>query len=289
MVSTPIKDIEQLTHIQPLNKRREAKMMIHAEKVTTEKYPSEAWIHVYTDGSATSAVSNGGAGIHIDFPCGDNLETSVATGLHCTNYRAETEALIQAASIIQHCTEDCQQVVFLTDALSVLEAIETDKLRNLSTKLQQITKTRQVVLQWIPAHCGILGNEKADTLDKKEQAKNSSATTSNSKRKTPIIKAIMRSPKNKDSYHLLTRQQQVTLFRLRTGHNRLNSHMHRKFRLASSPICTCGQEDQTTEHILHRSPQQQKIREEIWPHKESLATKLYNNKKDLERTMLFVV
>ena len=28
-----------------------------------EQYPSEAWIHVYTDGSATNAVKNGGAGV----------------------------------------------------------------------------------------------------------------------------------------------------------------------------------------------------------------------------------
>ena len=42
--------------------------------------------------------------------------------------------------------------------------------------------------------------------------------------------------------------------RFRTGHNRLNSHMHRKLKLAPSPTCPCGREEQTTEHVLQRCP-----------------------------------
>lgn len=83
-----------------------------------ESYPQEAWIHVYTDGSATNAVANGEAGILIVSPGGQPATASVATGRHCTNYRAETEALVQAASMIQDSTDPCQQVVFLSDALS---------------------------------------------------------------------------------------------------------------------------------------------------------------------------
>ena len=45
-------------------------------------------------------------------------------------------------------------------------------------------------------------------------------------------------------------QKQVVLVRLRTEHNRLKSDMHGKLKLASSPTCPCGQEDQTTEHVL---------------------------------------
>ena len=57
-----------------------------------------------------------------------------------------------------------------------------------------------------------------------------------------------------DGYHLLSRKQQVILVRLRTGHNRLNSHIHRKLKLVPSPTCPCGQEEQTTEHVLQRCP-----------------------------------
>ena len=61
---------------------------------------------------------------------------------------------------------DCKQVVFLSDALSVLQACQNHKLPNLTKALQQVATTRRAVLQWIPAHCGILGNEQADILAK---------------------------------------------------------------------------------------------------------------------------
>ena len=48
--------------------------------------------------------------------------------------------------------------------------------------------------------------------------------------------------------------QQVVVMRLLTGHNRLNAHMFRKMKLAASPTCTCGLEDQTAELILQTMP-----------------------------------
>ena len=35
-----------------------------------ENYPPETWTHVYTDGSATKAITDGGAGIIIQYPSG---------------------------------------------------------------------------------------------------------------------------------------------------------------------------------------------------------------------------
>ena len=49
---------------------------------------------------------------------------------------------------------------------------------------------------------------------------------------------------------LLDRPGQLVLARLRSGHNRLNAHMHRKLKIVPSPSCPCGEEDQTTEHVL---------------------------------------
>ena len=90
----------------------------------TEYYPEEAWIHVYTDGSATNAVGYGGAGISVRYPDGETTARSVPTGKHCTNYKAEDEALMQAASVIHDSGKDYRQIVFLSDAPSVLQHIE---------------------------------------------------------------------------------------------------------------------------------------------------------------------
>ena len=50
-----------------------------------ERYPQEAWVHVFTDGSATNAVTNRGAGILIHFPEGQKVSAVVAVGKHCSN------------------------------------------------------------------------------------------------------------------------------------------------------------------------------------------------------------
>ncbi|KAK7113996.1 hypothetical protein V1264_000134 [Littorina saxatilis] len=86
-----------------------------------ERYPQEAWIRVYTDGSATEAVKNGGAGVYVQYPSGERQAEAIPTGLHCTNYRAEVQALIHAAYTINDRVNHDNQVVFLTDALSVLQ------------------------------------------------------------------------------------------------------------------------------------------------------------------------
>ena len=92
----------------------------------------------------------------------------------------------------------------------------------------------------------------------------------------------------RDDYHLLSRKQQVVLVRLRTGHNRLNSHMHGKLKLSPSPTCRCGQEGRITEHVLQRCPLHKATREDVWPVSTRLTTKLYVCKQELEKTTSFI-
>ena len=99
---------------------------------------------------------------------------------------------------------------------------------------------------------------------------------------------MFRAKKIPDDYHTPDRAGQVTLIRLRTGHNRLNSHMHRRMNIVPSPLCTCGTEDQTTEHILQRCPACQHVRQHIWSDGTSLHQKLYGKKEELERTVGFI-
>ena len=113
-----------------------------------------AWLYEYTDGSATDAVTSGGAGVYVRFPEGEVQSANIPAGKYCSNYMAAIQALVQAASMVRDSSNECHQVVFLSNALSVLEATAGDKLPAV------------VVLQWVPGYCGLSENEKVDELTK---------------------------------------------------------------------------------------------------------------------------
>ena len=60
---------------------------------------------VYTDGSVTNAIRDGGAGSIIYLQGGQQIENSAATRKHCTNYGAEVKALEQGAKAIDDLTD----------------------------------------------------------------------------------------------------------------------------------------------------------------------------------------
>ena len=61
---------------------------------------------------------------------------------------------------------------------------------------------------------------------------------------------VARAPTVQDPYCLLTRREQVTVFRLRIGHNRLNHHLFSKPRISRTNQYPCSTGSQTTEHSL---------------------------------------
>ena len=99
---------------------------------------------------------------------------------------------------------------------------------------------------------------------------------------------MFRAKKIPDDYQTLDRAGQVTQIHLRTGHNKFNSHIHRKMNLVPSPLCTCGTEDQRTEYMLQRCPAYQHLRQQIWSDGTSLHHTLYGKKEELEMTVGFI-
>ena len=147
---------------------------------------------------------------------------------------------------------------------------------------------RRVVLQWIPAHCGINGNEMADKLAKRGAAMTQHDNPITLAEKKTIIKHSFRAKKIPDNYHKLDRAEQVIILRLRTGHNRLNSHMYKTMKLVQSPLCTCHIGDQTADHILQDCPTFINLRTQIWPDGISLHQQLHGTTEDLRRTVGFI-
>jgi hypothetical protein len=86
----------------------------------------------------------------------------MANGKHCINLRAETKALMKAVSMIIDSSEAVSSVVFLTYARSVLEALINNKSPDLARAMNDLNIICNVIIQCIPAHCGITVNEEAD-------------------------------------------------------------------------------------------------------------------------------
>ena len=178
--------------------------------------------------------------------------------------------------------------MFLTDSKSVLDALACHGEHELRVKLSKLIEGRRVVLQWIPAHCGISGNEKADELAKRGANMQQENLPITIKQKKTIIKNMFRVKTIHDDYHKLDRAGQVILLRLRTGHNRLNAHIYKKMKLVPSSMCICNIEDQTTQHILQRCPNHTNIRNQLWADNTTLQQKLYGPLEQLRKTVSFV-
>ena len=294
------KIIESIPNI----KVKEAMATKEMEIITTRHIdlnnPSENWIRVYTDGSAEEAVSNGGAGVYIEWPDGTTLERSFPTGKHSSNYKAEATALEEAADILSSPKSHEQNVVFLTDAKSVLQKLLNAKNKDqskLKKNLHQLTTTaKRVCLQWVPGHCNLFGNEKADHLAKigstlEQLEEGCTYEESKTHIKAAIQKRLKESHPNynaRDPVRWLSRKQQTTIFRLRTGHNRLRHHMFNKLKIGENDLCACGLAPQNTEHVLQSCTLLSDLRTEIWPTNGTLAKKLYGTKQELTCTTDFI-
>ncbi|GFR72928.1 hypothetical protein ElyMa_000391600 [Elysia marginata] len=102
---------------------------------------------VSMDGSASEAVRDGGGGVYIEWPDNSSSKISIPTGKYSTNYKAEAEALQEAAKVLVNSeATHHSKVVLLTDARSVLDALD-------STKCPEVN----ALWQRSPAgnHCGV--------------------------------------------------------------------------------------------------------------------------------------
>jgi ribonuclease HI len=264
------------------------------------RYPDHTWIHAYTDGSAENAVRNAGGGVYIKYPDKTLYTLSIPVGEKSSNYRAEVQALDAATEHLIQQGIQRASIVFLTDSLSALQALQTgptdSALQHLQSSLDSLSACCNVVLQWVPAHVGLAGNEAADRLAKEGTKKAQPQPPVRFKEAQSAIKSSYReiqkarngeySPKG-DEMKLLDRNGQTIIFRLRTGHCRLRRHM-KKVGLTDTATCECGAEEQTPLHILQCCPNLEELRDNTWATSTPYHQKLWGDVKDLQKTVDFI-
>ena len=160
-----------------------------------------------------------------------NLTGQTATQMlqaeNAHNFKAETSALQNAVAYIAEMKP--QKTVILTDSKAALQSLTSNTpdqpVHQLLKDLQLLPHECTMVLQWIPAHCGIPGNERADRLAKSGSKQPQPRSTTIYQEAQTLLCTSQRSlwrratrsyNPSTDPFHHLARHEQVTLFRVRT-------------------------------------------------------------------------
>ena len=166
---------------------------------------------------------------------------------------------------------------------------------NIRKELTILSSRTNLVLQWIPSHCGVHGNEEADRLSKEGSRLDQKEHPVTYAEAKTLLKHFFHNTWKKrlgatsqtDEIDRLSRKQQVIIFRLRTGHCRLQAHLYR-IRISHTEECPCGTSTQTQEHILQSCPQHDTLRQATWTEEVDLSEKLWGAATSLRRTADFI-
>ena len=166
----------------------------------------------------------------------------------------------------------------------------------------------RLVLQWIPGHTDIQGNDRADRLAKHGSLSEQPTKTTSLQTVKQIIKRryredwmnmwatettgrtvykFMDKPQLKDSYKFLERRDQTIIFRLRTGHIALNQHLNR-INPQHPPMCPLyDHPKETVDHLLLDCLKLQQLREQLLPPTLDMRQILYGTIEQLKKTCTY--
>ncbi|XP_042897702.1 uncharacterized protein [Parasteatoda tepidariorum] len=191
------------------------------------------------------------------------------------NFDGEVFAILMAITAIGEPSE--QNIVIFVDSQAAIQTISEYNLypSELEFKCKQridslLCSGREVVLQWIPGHCGIYGNERADMLAREASALHPSSHPVPLRNARRLLKSKCRhrtisalrdltygkswasllDDQQRSHLSLLPRAEGVACLRLITGHDYLQAHLF-KINLVNSPLCVlCSTSPMTGEHLL---------------------------------------
>jgi ribonuclease HI len=154
-------------------KRREA------AEATLAKLP-EAHVTCYTDGSVRDPGRlRDGYGAYVIYDAAGGVrEGAVPAGRRATSYHAELQALVAAVAVIRDgmAVPTGAEIRLLTDSQALVRRAEKGLAADLTASEEELVlgmaavcakNTAHITLQWVPSHCGLPGNERANELAEK--------------------------------------------------------------------------------------------------------------------------
>lgn len=258
---------------------------------------------IYTDGSLDTRENKCGLGIIFeDYP---QWSSSISLNPKNSIYGAEMQAIRLALSSAV-ANEMQGDLLICTDFLSSVlnlkqDGINTRMTRHAAKIRQMITeerrKGRSIVIMWIPAHCGIEGNEAADRAAKlaaqkdvidlkriqgedlnpryRSQATQKTGNFINQYAFQPVSKGYRYILFSEDFKQVpwfkglgLDRKKIGVINRLMTGHTLAKAHLKR-MNILEEESCECGEGVESIEHIFWFCPNYARTRYSLHNYLES--------------------
>ena len=256
------------------------------EKAVKKITELEAENILYTDGSTDGNQERGGAGLFVTDKYNQEIhQAQFPAGKLCSSFQAECIAMAKALEWINN-NPTIGMNLIVTDSMSMWQALQTNNWKDDDYHLHQIkSKVRaldsKITLLWVPSHCNIEGNERADKL--------ADQGTKEPQEEVPLSKMIMkariRRKKWITTHHRVRkiykegrkpkielerkwpRKVRSAYNRLRTGHAKQLAYYRYLIEKEDSPECQqCGNGEETTEHLVCHCEQLQSTRERLLIH-----------------------
>ena len=260
---------------------------------------------IYTDGSKQENSATGAA-IFVDdisstFSWRLDSQHSIVTSELYAIYQGILFAVRNFAN---------QDFVIFTDSLSSLEMIKNQKIDNYNRLVNLIifniydilVRGVKVVLQWIPSHKGIIGNNIADEVAKTAckytsltpipfeykdivrllnlKLTKSRITHWNQIKDTLAFSKVIQDVSQWQWISVEKRFYDVLLARFRSGCIQLNGYLH-KIKMIDSPYCSnCGNTEESIEHFIFICPRYSNERKEMY--NQLLQLNIRNNSVNLQ-------
>ena len=234
---------------------------------------------IYTDGSAVGGVKHGGSSAVVTSGDPGNptfLDVRHQFGPeHTTSLEVEMWGLWLALDCLDNETA-AAGVLICSDSHWALNALKESGhsahsiLSPLRARLRGLGG--RVCFQWVPAHCGLLGNERADEEARKAADFGPEDGTQRGGISFEVVKRLIRSQvKDGPPNHARTlqvygdgpfrplqgasRREEVLLAQLRGGRSLLLGETRKRVQGKDSTCPRCGEEEEDLEHVLRTCPE----------------------------------
>ena len=170
----PWRDLPNLSvEFLELDRRKDQYRPEELKRMAIEKIESySADYYIYTDGSTDGKQERGGAGVYIENARKEVVaQESYPAGKFCSSYSGECVAMLEAVKWIENLEQiaGSQTVLIASDSMSLAQTLKKDNWKDNDIWIKKIKDKicklkSEITLLWIPSHCDIEGNERADEL-----------------------------------------------------------------------------------------------------------------------------